>query len=77
MKHTAIIIMLIAVVLSISCKSTESGRNAPGDHTIKKGGIYHKPGLDNPEDNCVSCHGNDLRSGSSGVSCFSCHGEIW
>jgi hypothetical protein len=77
MKPTLIILILIAVVLSISCKSPESGRRAPADHTVNKGGFFHKPGLDNPEMNCASCHGDDLRGGTSGVSCFSCHGEIW
>ena len=77
MKLTITIFVLLLSVFLISCTSPESGRNAPADHTINKEGFFHKPGLDNPEENCVSCHGGDLRGGTTGVSCFSCHGEIW
>jgi hypothetical protein len=77
MKSIIIIFILLIAVFMTTCKSPESGRNAPDDHTINKGGFFHKPGLDNPVVNCVLCHGDDLRGGTSGVSCFSCHGEIW
>jgi mono/diheme cytochrome c family protein len=42
-----------------------------------KGGTYHKPGLNDPLTNCVACHGADLRGGTTGVSCFKCHGQKW
>ncbi len=29
--------------------------------------------LNSSTDDCESCHGNDLKGGSSGISCFSCH----
>jgi len=77
MKSTIIIPLLLAAVFLTSCSSPESGRNAPASHTINKGGFFHKPGLDNPEENCVSCHGDDLSGGTAGVSCFSCHGKFW
>jgi mono/diheme cytochrome c family protein len=51
--------------------------NHPADHTVNKGGAYHKPGLNDPMTNCVSCHGADLRGGTAGVSCFKCHGQKW
>lgn len=77
MKSTIFILFIAFGVFMTSCNSPESGKNAPAGHTVNKGGYFHKPGLDNPEENCVSCHGNDLRGGTSGVSCFSCHGEVW
>ena len=60
------------------CSSpTESKYDAPSDHTVSKDGANHKPGLNSPLENCVSCHGNDLRGGTSGVSCYECHGKKW
>ena len=74
-KHT--ITTILAVVVLSSCSSTESPTNAPADHTVNKGGFMHKSGLENPEANCVQCHGSDLRGGTSGVSCYQCHGKKW
>jgi hypothetical protein len=51
--------------------------DAPADHTISKDGAQHLPGLNDPEANCTSCHGDDLRGGSVGVSCYECHGQEW
>lgn len=64
------------MTLFIHCdRSTQS--DAPSDHTISKDGVKHKSGLNNPTENCVECHGADLRGGSSGVSCYDCHGKKW
>jgi hypothetical protein len=52
--------------------------NAPASHTVSKDGVRHLPGLDDPETNCVVCHGADLRGGDNGEpSCFTCHGQEW
>ena len=72
-----IILIFLAVAFMSSCTSPESNTNGPADHTINKGGFFHKSGLENPEANCVQCHGDDLRGGTSGVSCFQCHGKKW
>ena len=50
--------------------------SAPADHTISRDGVRHLPGLEDPETNCVACHGADLRGGA-GPSCYTCHGQEW
>ena len=77
MKFKSYILILLVITLMSSCTSPESNTNAPTDHTISKNGSFHKSGLENPEVNCVQCHGDDLRGGTSGVSCFQCHGKEW
>ena len=50
---------------------------APADHTNNEEGAWHKTGKDRPFSNgCTACHGADLR-GSSGPSCYKCHGKEW
>ncbi len=52
--------------------------NAPPGHTVVQDGVAHAPGLNNPTQECVACHGADLRGGANGEpSCFSCHGREW
>lgn len=77
--HNLMIIPLTLVVLLASCNlfSPDAGGDAPEGHTVNKSGSYHKTGLNNPQANCVQCHGTDLRGGTSGVSCFKCHGQKW
>lgn len=73
-------LLVIYVLLSCGCSSStdsSSKYNPPADHTIDKDGAMHKSGLNNPEVNCVSCHGGDLHGGSTGVSCFECHDKKW
>jgi mono/diheme cytochrome c family protein len=73
-------VFLVAVLAfgMIACTSPASDNSShPSDHTINKGGTYHKAGLNDPMTNCVSCHGSDLKGGTAGVSCFSCHGQKW
>ncbi|MBI5375978.1 MAG: choice-of-anchor D domain-containing protein [Candidatus Schekmanbacteria bacterium] len=55
------------------------GNNTGGSngHTVNKDGVYHRPGLNDPMTNCTECHGSDLKGGSVGVSCYSCHGAKW
>ncbi len=60
MKFKSLILILLVVALMSGCTSPESNTNAPSDHTINKGGHFHKSGLENPEVNCVQCHGDDL-----------------
>ena len=69
---------IISMSLLLSCESNvESNYNPPDDHTLSKDGIKHKSGLKSAADNCVECHGDDLRGGSAAVSCYECHGKKW
>lgn len=73
-------LFVVFVILLTSCSSptgNKSKYDPPADHTVSKEGALHKPGLKNPLDNCVSCHGADLRGGEVGVSCYECHGKKW
>ncbi|MHC1730559.1 MAG: hypothetical protein AB9888_00785 [Bacteroidales bacterium] len=73
-----VMMMLAVMALFIGCEKTNSsGYNPPADHTVNQDGYMHKSGLTQPLTNCVSCHGADLRGGSTGVSCFECHGTKW
>lgn len=77
LKRVALSI-LSALFLTIACESNmESDYNPPNDHSLSKDGIMHKSGLNDPVDNCASCHGEDLRGGSAVVSCYECHGKKW
>lgn len=73
------LVLIVGLLLLTKCDSTTepSNSNAPADHTVNKNGVMHKSGLTNPSSNCVSCHGSDLKGGSAGVSCYSCHGQKW
>ena len=76
-----IVVLLFLLFWGMSCSDnpadSKSSNNAPADHTVSKGGVKHKSGLNSPAANCVACHGSDLKGGTSGVSCFSCHGKKW
>lgn len=67
------------IVLFAACESEATApRDAPPGHTVVEDGVAHYPGLNDPENNCTSCHGADLRGGLNGQpSCFSCHGKEW
>jgi cytochrome c553 len=72
--------IIILVLLMLGCSSpteNQSKYDAPADHTVKKSGAMHKPGLSNPAENCAACHGDDLRGDTVGVSCYECHGKKW
>lgn len=73
------IILLTTVALLSACNlfSPDAAGNAPEGHTLNKSGTFHKSGLDNPPVNCIQCHGDDLRGGTTGLSCFKCHGQKW
>ncbi len=34
-------------------------------------------GKDDDTDRCQACHGEDYLGGDSGVSCFTCHSNVW
>jgi len=75
-----LIFLFVLAFLIISCdKSTDpqSNYNPPDDHTISKEGVMHKPGLSDPEENCASCHGSELRGSETAPSCYECHGKEW
>lgn len=79
-NHLAVIVSMIflLVVLITGCEKTNDSKYTPPvDHTISKDGFMHKSGLDQPLKNCINCHGSDLQGGTSGVSCFECHGKEW
>lgn len=73
-----ITMILAVIVLFIGCENANDPKyNPPADHTINQSGYMHKSGLNQPLVNCVSCHGSDLKGGTTGVSCFECHGTKW
>lgn len=80
MKISGVILALV-LLLASACSNnptdSKSSNNAPADHTVSKSGVMHKSGLTNPTTNCVECHGSELKGGTAGVSCFSCHGKKW
>lgn len=79
--HTRVIIpillMLLIVIIACEKENDLPDYNPPEDHAISKDGVMHKSGLNQPIANCVSCHGADLKGGTTGVSCYECHGEKW
>ncbi len=78
--HATAKVAAVTLVLAfiIGCEKTgTSNYDPPEDHTISKDGFLHKSGLNEPMTNCISCHGDDLRSGTTGVSCYECHGKEW
>lgn len=48
--------------------------SAPASHTDLQSGVGHKPGKDDPLQNCAPCHG-PLLTGGSGPTCYLCHGN--
>ncbi len=72
-------ILFLLLILIIACEKTNDlpKYTPPADHTISKDGFLHKSGLDQPLTNCVSCHGSDLKGGTTGVSCYECHSKEW
>lgn len=64
--------------LAACSSSTTAPPAAPEGHTVMKGGVAHAPGLNDPAQNCVTCHGATFQGGTSGQpSCYSCHGAKW
>lgn len=77
-KSVTVLMTLLLSALFVGCEKTNDPKyNPPADHTINQSGYMHKSGLNQPLVNCVACHGSDLRGGSTGVSCFECHGTKW
>ena len=72
-------ILFLMIILIIGCEETNDSPkyNPPSDHTISNDGFLHKSGLDQPLTNFVNCHGADLKGGTTGVSCYECHGKEW
>ena len=69
---------LLGIMLAACGSDATAPEGAPEGHTVVKNGVTHAPGLNNPTENCTSCHGSDLRGGASGQpSCFSCHNQKW
>ena len=78
MKNVAFLLILAALFVTTACSSPNDSTNTlPDGHSIDIDGQAHKPGLNDPFKNCVSCHGEDLRGGKTDVSCFGCHGKKW
>ena len=72
-------ILLLMLIIIMACEKTNDlpDYNPPADHTISNDGFMHRSGLNQPLTNCVSCHGSDLKGGTTGVSCYECHGKEW
>ncbi len=71
------IFLAISVLVSFCSLPTESKYDPPSDHTISKDGAKHKSGIKSTLENCISCHGSDLKGGTSGVSCYESHRKKW
>ncbi len=72
------ILFLLVILISSCAKNNDIPKySPPSDHTTSKNGAMHKSGLNQPLTNCVTCHGSDLKGGSSGVSCYECHRKQW
>jgi hypothetical protein len=50
----------------------EPEATGPAGHSEDNGGVMHKPGKNDPLDNCTQCHGAQLKGGA-GPSCYTCH----
>ncbi|MFH1729350.1 MAG: hypothetical protein ABIA04_13155 [Pseudomonadota bacterium] len=47
-------------------------------HSTSLGGYLHAANYSSPTENCIICHGSDLRGGDDGEpSCYKCHGNEW
>ncbi|UCF20328.1 MAG: hypothetical protein JSU87_02655 [Gemmatimonadota bacterium] len=74
------VLACFVLVAALACGDGDSTApdNAPAGHTVIQDGVAHRPGLNDPTQECVACHGADLRGGENGEpSCFSCHGRKW
>jgi hypothetical protein len=78
-KLTITFAILFSLIIVSSCTKdkVEPSYDPPVDHTINQDGFKHKTGLNDPLTNCIACHGADLKGGTTGVSCFECHGTKW
>jgi hypothetical protein len=75
-------VLVLGVVMVTGCSTADdpassTSSSAPSSHTLSKKGVMHMTGLTSPVSNCASCHGSDLRGGTAGVSCYSCHNQLW
>jgi len=79
LKMWSFVVMIFLLLFIVACEHEEEypQYDPPADHTVNKEGVKHKSGLSDPTVNCVACHGADLTGGTSGVSCFECHGKEW
>ena len=78
----AILTIVLVVGMFLACNTPAASNNddkddRPSNHDVKKDGAFHKSGLNDPEANCVKCHGNDLKGGSADISCYKCHSKKW
>jgi hypothetical protein len=65
-------------IILLGCPKKEYPKfQPPPDHTDNIEGVKHKYGYEEPDKNCVACHGQDLRGGEKGVSCYTCHEKEW
>ena len=73
------IVLLVAFVPLAGCDDDDPtpSPTTPASHTVSQDGIRHMPGLRDPENECTTCHGADLRGDGDAPSCFACHGREW
>lgn len=72
-----LLVLLFVFIVSCEKENDLPKYSPPADHTINNEGRMHRSGLDQPLANCVTCHGADLTGGTTGVSCYECHGKEW
>ncbi|MCK4989318.1 MAG: hypothetical protein KAS29_02490 [Bacteroidales bacterium] len=78
-RKLSFLVMIFLLFIVVCCSSVDDRPqyDPPSDHTINKDGVMHKNGLADPALNCTGCHGDDLKGGTSQVSCYECHGVEW
>jgi len=63
----------------LSCHNQTKWKNCgTTQHNQREDGVYHASNPCTPFNDCVQCHGSDLRGGPNGEpSCYRCHGAKW
>ena len=63
----------------LKCHTQKKWQNCGStQHNQRKDGVYHAANFCKPLDNCIQCHGSNLRGGPNNEpSCYRCHGEKW
>lgn len=76
-RPAAVLFAAAALLAASACSDASGPSEAPPGHTVRRDGVWHAPGLEEPAENCAECHGADLRGRGDAPSCFRCHGEVW
>ena len=78
-RQVTLLALTLVCLPPLACSDSSTvPEDAPEGHTVLKGGAPHAAGLNDPLQNCSSCHGANLEGGSEGEpSCTTCHGVEW